>query len=118
MDASYCDLTHGTGTKEVDGIEDRSNEVQAYAGLIGPVGCRCGVSQKEIEYGSNDKNGDESAKLPLQQGQRDGLAPQEAHQFVHHQPEAIEVAQIGKIEEEACAIYPRTDTSVGGYKDV
>ena len=106
MDSSHGNLAHRTRGEEVDGVEDGGDEVQAYARLVGPIGSRGGVAQKQVIHGTDDKDGNEPPELPLHQRQGDGLAADKAHQFVYHQPEAVEVAQVGEVEEEARAIQP------------
>ena len=78
--------------------------MEAYARFVGPIGSRCGIAQENVIDGSDDKDGDEPTELPLHQRQGDGLTPDEAHEFVHHQPEAVEIAKVGEVEEEACAV--------------
>ena len=85
MDTTYRNLAHRAGAKEIDGIKDGSDKVQAYAGLVVPVVCSTGIAQKKIVYSTDDEDGDESAKLPLHQWQRDGLSAHETHQFINHQ---------------------------------
>lgn len=106
LDASYSDLTHRACGEEVDGVEDGGDEVQAYAGPVCPIGCRGGVTQEQVVHGTNDKDGDEAPELPLHQRQGDGLATDETHQLVDHQPKTIEIAQIGEVEEEAGTMQP------------
>ena len=37
--SAYCNFAYGTCAQEIDGIKDRSEEVQAYAGAVFPIGC-------------------------------------------------------------------------------
>lgn len=104
--AAYCDLTYRACGEEIEGIEAGGEEVQTYTGPIGPIGRRGGISQQEIVYGTNDENGDKSAKLPLHQWNGYRFATYEAYQLIGHQSEAIEIAQIGEVEEEAGAVDP------------
>ena len=70
MYAACSDLAHRTCGEEVDGIEDGRDEMQAYAGLVGPIGCRGRVAQEQVVYCPDDEDRDESAKLPLHERQR------------------------------------------------
>ena len=91
MYPAYADLTHGACDNEVECVEDRRDEVQAYAGPVCPIG-RCGrIAQQQIVYYADDDDGDKSAELPLHQAGGDGLAVDEAHQLNNHHSEAVEV---------------------------
>ena len=92
--------------------------MQAHTGFVGPIGSRGGVAQKDVIHSPDDEDGDESAKLPLHQWYGYGLAADESYQLINHHAEAVEIAQVGEVEEEAGTEYPRGDAAVDGHEDV
>lgn len=80
--------------------------MQTHTGLVGPIGSRGGVTQKDVIHSSDDEDGDESAKLPLHQWYGYGLATDEPYQLINHHAKAVEIAQVGEVEEEAGAVNP------------
>lgn len=104
--AACSDLTYGARSKEIEGVEDGREEVQTYAGPIGPIGSRGGVTQEQIVHCPDDEDGDESAKLPLHQWYGDGLAADEPYQLINHHAKAVEIAQVGEVEEKTGAVNP------------
>ena len=80
--------------------------MQAHTGLVGPIGSRGGVAQEQIVHRPDDEDGDESAKLPLHQWYGYGLAADESYQLINHHAEAVEIAQVGEVEEKTGAVNP------------
>ena len=80
--------------------------MQAHTGFVGPIGSRGGVTQKDVIHRPDDEDGDESAKLPLHQWYGYGLATDESYQLINHHAKAVEIAQVGEVEEKTGAVNP------------